>query len=142
MAKAGRKSKKSTIDLKTLVMLCEKGLTDKELAKVFGVSTVTLNSYKKDEQFLNTIKKGKDFADHEVEASLFKKACGFVREINRSAYNPKTDKLTEWVEELYHAPDTTACIFWLKNRQPKKWRDKQQIDFGDKVKKIEVEYVN
>jgi hypothetical protein len=25
-------------------------------------------------------------------------------------------------------PDVTACIFWLKNRDPQHWRDSQQLE--------------
>jgi hypothetical protein len=26
-------------------------------------------------------------------------------------------------------PDVTACIFWLKNRDPQHWRDSQQLEY-------------
>ncbi len=32
--------------------------------------------------------------------------------------------------EEVHAPDTTACIFWLKNRKPAEWRDKQDVEMN------------
>lgn len=38
-------------------------------------------------------------------------------------------------------PDTTAMIFWLKNRQPDKWRDKRDVgdDDGDAPPPVKVE---
>jgi len=31
-----------------------------------------------------------------------------------------------YVEHLL--PDVTACIFWLKNRDPQRWRDSQKLE--------------
>lgn len=28
----------------------------------------------------------------------------------------------------YLPPDTTACIFWLKNRKPAEWREKSEVE--------------
>jgi hypothetical protein len=39
----------------------------------------------------------------------------------------------------HYPPDTTACIFWPKNRRRDKWRDKHEIehdvseDFAEKL---------
>lgn len=33
----------------------------------------------------------------------------------------------------YYAPDTTAGIFWLKNRRPDKWREKQELEHSGNV---------
>jgi len=82
--------------------LCLLGYTDKELADFFEVVEATINNWKHAHpEFLESIKNGKVFADTDVVTSLY-------------------DKATDG--------DTTAMIFWLKNRQPKKWRDKQEID--------------
>lgn len=87
-------------------MLALLGATDKQMCKYFEVEEKTFNNWKKAHpSFFQSLKKGKDFADAKVAESLFKKACGDDK-------NP---------------PDTIACIFWLKNRQPQLWRDKQEI---------------
>lgn len=86
------------------------GATDKDIADAFGVSERTINQWKTDfEEFTSALKEGKVFADARVANALYNKALGYE----------KNDK--------HYPPDTTACIFWLKNRQPDKWRDKTEV---------------
>lgn len=102
------------------------GSTDKEMADIFEVSEQTLNTWKKEHpEFFESLKKGKDEADAQVTKSLFKRATG---------YSHKAVKILQYegkpIEVPYterYPPDTTAAIFWLKNRQPEKWRDRQEI---------------
>src|SRR5690606_25933325 len=76
-------------------------------------------------EFSESLKKGKDEADALVASSLFRRALGYN--------HPDTDikmfrgKIITTKVTKYYPPDTTAAIFWLKNRQPEKWRDKQEI---------------
>lgn len=105
---------------------CLNGCTDKELAEVFEVSEATLNVWKqKHPKFLESIKKGKRIANAEVAASLFKRATG--------AFTLPAVKIFQCDGESYEhpyierfPPDTTAAIFFLKNRDPEHWRDRQQ----------------
>lgn len=114
------------------------GLTEAEIAQKMGVSRSTLNNWKnKHLDILDTIKKGKEVADREVEESLFNKAKGFTVEIQKAfklkkiTYDKKTGKKTKEeevveyaTEEVYVPPDTGAIIFWLKNRKPDVWKDR------------------
>lgn len=104
--------------------LCLLGYTDKQLADFFGVNERTINRWKSDyPEFCQSIKKGKELADINVVESLYKRAIG----IEYEEVELKTDgqnKSKRVVKKLI-PPDTTAQIFWLKNRQPKSWRDKQ-----------------
>ena len=76
------------------------GLTDDQIAHNLGVSRSTLAEWKKRFPDLSdALKKGKDVVDYEVENALLERAKG---------------------------GDTTAQIFWLKNRRPGKWRDKPE----------------
>lgn len=104
--------------------LCRLGAIDSELAEFFGVSEVTLNSWKKNHrEFLKSLKEGKSQADAEVANSLFKRATGFSHLDTKFATHE--GKITDAREYTKHyAPDTIACIFWLKNRRPDLWRDK------------------
>ena len=103
--------------------LCLLGYTDAEFADFFEVSESTINNWTLDyPKFSESIKKGKAVADAEVSDRLYQRAMGFVapdidiRVIeNRIVVTPL---------EKYYPPDTTAAIFWLKNRQKDKWRDK------------------
>jgi hypothetical protein len=104
---------------------CLLGATDKDLAEFFDVVESTINKWKLDHpEFSESVKAGKIQADAKVAESLFKRATGYVGTKTVTA----TDKgiITD-IREVndFVGPDTTAGIFWLKNRQKEKWRDKQ-----------------
>lgn len=107
--------------------LCLAGFTDKDLADFFEVDEKTVNNWKlKQADFLAALKKGKAFADGQVAKKLFERATGYQHaDIDIKQYEGTIIK-TELVK--HYPPDTTAAIFWLKNRQPGKWRDKQSIE--------------
>ena len=87
------------------------GLSDEDIAKKMGISRSTLNEWKKKyPDISDTLKKGKDVVDAAVENALLKRAL---------------------------SGDTTAQIFWLKNRKPDKWRDKQIVEAEVGVRKLE-----
>ncbi|QNK89426.1 helix-turn-helix domain-containing protein [Sporosarcina sp. resist] len=110
------------------------GLTDEQIAGNIGISRSTLNEWKKKySDISDTLKRGKEVVDRQVENALLKRALGYQ-------YNEVTQEKT-WSDDLgiYEMsvtkivtkevnPDTTAQIFWLKNRKPKEWRDKQDIE--------------
>ena len=76
------------------------GLTDEQIAQKMGVGYSTLQTWKsKYQDIQDTLKKGKDVVDYQVENALLSSALD---------------------------GNTTAQIFWLKNRRPDKWRDKQK----------------
>lgn len=101
------------------------GLTDEQIMKNMGIqSKSTFYGYKKDyPNFSNALKKGKEVVDMEVENALLKRALGYTVRINEQ----KVDKdgcVHDLVKDVHIPGDTTAQIFWLKNRKPDKWRDK------------------
>lgn len=109
------------------------GAIDKEMADLFNVSEQTLNTWKKHyPEFLESIKKGKTIADAGVALKLFKRAVGYDYEELHVEKKGRKVVLRRTVNK--HMPaDTTAQIFWLKNRQPEKWRDKQDVDLKAEV---------
>ena len=106
------------------------GLTDEQIAKNMGVCRDTLIQWKKKySDISDTLKKGKEIVDYEVENALLKRALGYTyEEVTREAQmNPKTGKYELGITKVVKkevVPDTTAQIFWLKNRKPDEWRDK------------------
>lgn len=114
------------------------GLTDEQIAKNMGISTATLYNYKRDhKEILEALKRGKEVVDIEVENALLKRAKGYkYDEVTRELVSVKDKEGSIIGNELQVTkvvtkevqPDTTAQIFWLKNRKPKEWRDKQEID--------------
>lgn len=115
--------------------LCRLGATDAELADFFGIAESTLNNWKNaHEAFMESIKTGKMLSDAEVADKLYHRATGYehpeddIRVVNGEIVITPTIKR--------YPPDTGAAIFWLKNRQSKKWRDKQEPDSaGDGMQK-------
>lgn len=106
------------------------GVTDKQLAEFFDVSEVTINEWKKvHPSFLKSLRDGKSTADAQVARSLFKRALGFSVSEEKQENGTNGSKTTTTIKEV--APDTTAAIFWLKNRQPEIWRDKKEVSFDN-----------
>ena len=100
------------------------GATDKDLASVFEVSLSTIEAWKRDKvEFLNALKRGKMIADANVAAKLYHRAMGYSHKAVKISSSPDgKEHITEYMER--YPPDTTAAIFWLKNRRPDLWRDK------------------
>lgn len=120
----GRKSefKKEYIQLAFNYALL--GATDKQLSDFIGVSEKTLNTWKKQNpEFLQSLKNGKQKADAEVAERLYKRAIGYdYKEVTTDKKGRKVLKTRTTTKQV--APDPTAAIFWLKNRQPELWREK------------------
>lgn len=101
------------------------GFTDEQLASFFEVSVTSIDNWKSSKpEFLGALKKGKDMADANVVASLYKRANGFHKE-EKEEIMYKGEKV-ELVTTKYYPPDVTACIYWLKNRQRDKWGDRKE----------------
>ncbi len=101
------------------------GATDAEIADFFDVDVRTIYRWKNaHEAFCQALKAGKEQADERVERALYHKAVGYEQKAVKifMPANATEPVYAEYVEKL--APDTTAAIFWLKNRRSQEWRDK------------------
>jgi hypothetical protein len=106
--------------------MCALGATDAELAEAFEVSITTINTWKaRHKEFSAALKMGKSEADERVERSLYHKALGYTFDSEKVFQFQGEIVRTKTVEHV--PPDTTACIFWLKNRDPENWRDKTEV---------------
>jgi hypothetical protein len=129
-----RPSKRGSIDMQQMGRLYLAGWTDQQVADFFKITRTTIEHWKaKDDKFFNTLKDWKIQADHAVEQSLYKSACGFSRMLKKAAYDKKTSELNEWEEEAYYPPNATSIIFWLKNRKPALWRDKRELEHSGEL---------
>ena len=106
--------------------LCKLGATDADLAREFKVATSTIGQWQCTfPEFSVALKVGKEEADAKVERALFQRAIGYsfdAQKITNPAHG--TPKVVNYVEHVQ--PDVTAAIFWLKNRQRDKWRDRTE----------------
>ena len=99
------------------------GLTDEQIAKNIGINRTTLYDWKKKEDNIaDALKKGKEVIDFEVENALLKRALGYEYEEETYENGILTKKVKKQVP-----PDTTAQIFWLKNRKKEQWREKVEV---------------
>lgn len=116
------------------------GLTDEQIAANMGIGYSTLQTWKsKYQDIRDTLKRGKEVIDRQVENALLKRALGYrYKETTRELVTDKETGYSELVVtkivEKEVVPDTTAQIFWLKNRKPEEWRDKRDVD-----SKVEIE---
>ena len=109
------------------------GLTDEQIAGNMGIKRQTLYEWKKKYPvFSDTLKRGKEIIDRQVENSLLKRALGYeYDEVTTTTY-PNGEEETKRVTK-HVVPDTTAQIFWLKNRKPDDWRDKEDVNLSGDI---------
>lgn len=115
------------------------GLTMDQIAYNIGISKQTLYRWQeRSSDFLDALKVSRDSADRQVENALFKNALGF-----KYVEQQLTDTGEVVDVEKYAKPNTTAQIFWLKNRKQEVWREKQNIEHAGGVEqKIDLSGVS
>lgn len=100
------------------------GLTNEQIAQNIGINPDTLyNWIKRFPEISDALKKGKEVVDRQVENALLKRALGYTYDEVTYEFGEEVKRVTKEV-----APDTTAQIFWLKNRKPEVWRDRKELD--------------
>lgn len=128
--KAGRPTKFLEKYYDYVVKLCMLGATDLEMADFFGVTERTFYRWKDgNDRFCQALKEGKVEADANVGNRLYQRAMGYSHPEEKIFCK---DGLVTRVDTIKHyPPDTTACIFWLKNRRKGEWRDRHEITGED-----------
>lgn len=123
----GRPSKYSDEFAAQATKLCELGATDWEVASFFGVTARTIYRWQTlHPEFCQALKVGKAEADERVERSLYHKANGYSFRAVKIMQDKGVVIEAPYIEHV--PPDTTACIFWLKNRRPEQWREKVDLE--------------
>ena len=102
------------------------GLTEAQICHNIGIGRTTLHRWKKACPALQEhLKKGREVVDILVENALLKSALGYTYdEVKTETFPDGTQKVTHTIKEVL--PNSTAQIFWLKNRKPKEWRDRRE----------------
>lgn len=117
------------------------GLIDEDIAKKMGIVASTLYEWKKKYPKLSeALKNGKEVIDNMVENALLKRALGYEYEeikqeegqTSEGYINKKT------VTKKIIVADTTAQIFWLKNRRPDKWQNHDKFVVEDNTEEIDM----
>lgn len=128
---AGRPTPYNEGHIRLVYKLCLLGAIDTEIADILGVTVTTLNNWKnKYPEFFEALKKGKREADAEIAHKLYWRAKGYSHP-EEKVFNNGGDILRAKTVK-HHPPDTTAAIFWLKNRQPALWRDQKAVELSGK----------
>jgi hypothetical protein len=125
--------------------VCLLGATDAELAGFLEVDEATINRWKiAHPSFRESLKKGKMFADANAADSLYHRAIGYSHPEEKVFCNGGEIVTYETIK--HYPPDTSAAFIWLKNRRPKDWRDKHEIEVShkldpDMLKRLETEMI-
>lgn len=128
-AKNGRPSSYKPEYATQAAKLCKLGATDSDLADFFDVSTRTIANWQgRYSEFLQALKSGKTEADDRVERSLYQKAVGYEYDAVKIFNANGSPMVVPYRERVQ--PDTTAAIFWLKNRRADQWRDVHKHEHG------------
>lgn len=108
------------------------GFTDEQIATKIGISKQTFYDWKKKyPDFSDSLKKGKEIVDIQVENALLKRALGY--EYVEYSEECSEDGIKKKKTVKHVIPDTTAQIFWLKNRRPGLWRDKRDLEMSGNI---------
>lgn len=128
---AGRPSKFQDAFVEQAKKLAALGATDREIAEFFEVSEAALYRWRHEyPAFREALKVGKEAADDRVESALYRRAIGYTHDAVKIFQYQGDEVVVPYQEHV--APDTTACIFWLKNRRKSEWRDRQEHEVTGK----------
>jgi hypothetical protein len=124
---AGRPTKYKPEYAEQARKLCALGATDAQLADFFEVSISTVSLWKvKHQEFSESISIPKEMADSRVEQSLYRRAMGY--EHDEVDIRVVGGEIVETAIRKYYPPDSTAMVFWLKNRKPEQWREVKAVE--------------
>ena len=128
-AKMGRPTKYKPEYNALAYRYCLLGATDDDLAQFFGVTEKTVIGWRKDyPAFSQSVLDGKVVADAKVAESFYKRAIGYEHQEDK-IFCTQGEVTTVSTTKRY-PPDEKACLNWLKNRQPDKWRDKRETELS------------
>ena len=113
--------------------LCMLGAIDDDIADFFGVSVRTIYNWKNEfPDFAETLRDAKLALDSKVVRSLFERATGYSHvDYKFVTHGGKITDVKEY--QKHYPPETAAMVFWLKNRQPALWRDKQHMELSTSI---------
>lgn len=124
---AGRPTDYREEHCQTVYKLCLLGATDAEIADIMQIAESTLNGWKETHPaFMESMTRGKTVADAEVAEKMYHRARGYSHDAVKIFMPAGADEPVYAPYTEHYPPDTQAASLWLRNRQPKKWRDKTE----------------
>lgn len=118
------------------------GATNQELAGFFGVADTTIDKWIKEKpEFSGAITRGKHLADANVAERLYNRALGYSHDAVKIFMPAGTEQPVYADYTEHYPPDTAAASLWLRNRQPKKWRDRVEVT-GENGGPLTIQVVN
>jgi hypothetical protein len=133
LAKMGRPTAFNQKLTQKMLELAAQGKTSAEIADACGIPLRTFNNWiSRYDDFGAAIRESKAIADELVVASLFSRAMGYSHPAVKILSTKEGIEVVPYTE--HYPPDPTSMIFWLKNRQPKKWRDAQRLELDNVTK--------
>jgi hypothetical protein len=118
------------------------GSTPAELGKVFGVPAPFIMRWiNQHSDFRDAVENATKNCNIMVMQRLFRQCMGYKVKTERLFYDGRAGKVIKGTYTETVKPDTTAMVFWLKNRMPDKWVDKvaAQVDgkgIADELQKV------
>ena len=133
LQKRGRKSLFRPECILIAKAMARVGAIDEEIADELGINRETFHNWKKRwPELANAVKAAKEAADDRTERSLYRRANGYSHPAVKFLTVSDGEGMGSHIETMHYTehypPDTTAGIFWLKNRRPDRWRDVQQLE--------------
>lgn len=123
---AGRPTKYSAEFAEHAKALATNGATAWEIARALGVTKSTIYDWAAAyPEFSDALRVGREIADNRVERSLYERAVGYEFDAVKIMSYEGSVIVEPYVEHV--PPDPNAAKFWLMNRQPDKWREKQSL---------------
>lgn len=116
---------------------CLLGATNADLAGFFDVTTRTIDNWiAVHPEFATAVREARAIADAKVARCLYVRAVGYEQTVERTVLHLGK----EWTitNKVRHPPDTRACTFWLRNRQPRFWNGRAAVSAEDAIDDIAV----
>lgn len=124
---AGRPSRYRAEFVQIVKVLAEKGATVDEICEALGVVRQTFYNWANAHQeLMDILNAGRDLRDADVEKSLYERATGYSVKEDKIFIDKGEPVIVPTIK--HYPPDPTSMIFWLKNRKPAEWRDKQELE--------------
>jgi hypothetical protein len=106
-------------------------MTLADIAEEVGITENTLLTWRKEKPlFRKALAKAQKFVNAKIEKSLYERARGYKhKETIIHTYKGRVTDKTNVIK--HYPPETQACLNWLYNKDPSRWKAKQEIEVSN-----------